>query len=121
VDVAARTSGALLVLAAGAVHLWLWFDYFHRVHVLGALFLANAVSAAAISAAIFLSAGVLPLIMGALYALGTLAGFFVSVTVGLFGYTESLFGTWQVIAAALEVAAVVVLFQVVRIDGRRLG
>ncbi len=33
---------ALLVAADGAIHLCLYFDYFHRVHVVGALFLVNA-------------------------------------------------------------------------------
>jgi hypothetical protein len=37
-----RIAVALLIAAAGAVHLYLRFDYFHRVHVIGALFLAKA-------------------------------------------------------------------------------
>lgn len=37
-----RIAAALLVAAAGAIHLYLWFDYFHRVHTVGVLFLVNA-------------------------------------------------------------------------------
>jgi hypothetical protein len=37
-----QVAAALLVAATGAIHLYLWFDYFHRVHVVGDLFLANA-------------------------------------------------------------------------------
>jgi hypothetical protein len=41
-------AAALLVAATGAIHLYLWFDYFHRVHVVGELFLANAAVGAAL-------------------------------------------------------------------------
>ncbi len=37
-----RLIGAGLVLAAGAIHLYLYFDYFHRVATIGPLFLLNA-------------------------------------------------------------------------------
>jgi hypothetical protein len=105
----ARLAAAGLILAAGAVHLYLWFDYFHRVHVVGALFLVNAASAAAIAAWLFGSDGVLAVLAGLAYAGGTLVFFTISVTAGLFGYHESLFGTWQVTAAAIEAVAIVAL------------
>jgi hypothetical protein len=47
---AAQISLALLVAAAGATHLYLYFDYFHRVHVIGVLFPVNAAAGIAIGA-----------------------------------------------------------------------
>lgn len=105
----ARIAAAALVAAAGAMHLYLWFDYFHRVHVVGALFLVNAATGLVLGAGL-LASGALPVLLASAgYALGTLAAFAVSVRWGLFGYRESLWGRWQEAAGAAEVAAVLVL------------
>ena len=107
--VVARIAGGLLVLAAGALHLWLYFDYFHRVHVIGVLFLLNAAAAAVIGIALLRSSHPLAAAAGVAYAAATLTGFFLSVYVGLFGFRESLTGAYQEAAGAIELAAIVVL------------
>jgi hypothetical protein len=104
-----RIGGAFLVLAAGAIHLWLYFDFFHRVHVIGVLFIANAAGAAVIGAGLLLSGSPWLLAAGIAYAVSTLAAFFVSVYHGLFGYVESLSGAWQLAAGGVEIATIVVL------------
>ena len=104
-----HVGGALLVLAAGALHLYLYFDYFHRVHVVGPLFLLNAAAAAIIGLFLFLSSHPVAAAAGVLYAAGTLAAFLVSVYHSLFGYVERLTGAWQEAAAGLEIAAIVLL------------
>lgn len=96
---------ALLVAAAGAIHLYLWFDYFHRVHVVGVLFLVNAGAGLAIAAALLARPSVLALLAAAGYAIGTLAAFAISTRWGLFGYRESFWGSWQEAAGAVELAA----------------
>lgn len=105
----ARIGGALLVLAVGSVHLYLYFDYFHRVHVVGTLFLLNAAAGAVIGGVLLLSSHPLAAAAGAGYAAATLAFFLVSVYHGLFGFTESLSGGWQEAAAGIELAAVAVI------------
>lgn len=105
----ARVSGALLVLAAGAMHLWLYFDYFHRVHVIGVLFLLNAGASAMIGVMLLLWSHPVAVAAGIAYAAATLGGFFLSVYRGLFGYVESLTGPWQEAAGGVELAAIVVL------------
>ena len=110
--VAARIGGGLLVLAAGALHLWLYFDYFHRVHVIGILFLLNAATGAVIGIILLFSSHPLAAAAGIGYALATLTGFFLSVYVGLFGYVESLTGPYQEAAGAIELAAIVLLLPV---------
>jgi hypothetical protein len=102
-------SGGLLVLAAGALHLWLYFDFFHRVHVIGVLFVLNAVAATAIGFLVLLSSRPLAAAAGVVYSMATLAGFFLSVYQGLFGYVERLTGPWQEAAGGVEFAAIVVL------------
>lgn len=96
---------ALLVLAAGAIHLYLYFDYFHRVHVIGALFLVNAAAGLLIGAALLVRRDRLLLLAAFGYAVGTLAGFVVSTRWGLFGYHESFWGSWQEAAGGIELAA----------------
>ena len=104
-----RLAGVLLIFAAGGVHLWLYFDYFHQVHVVGILFVLNAATAAIIGSVLLVSSHPLPIAAGIAFAAGTLAFFFVSVYHGLFGYTESLRGPWQEAAFGIELAAIVVL------------
>ncbi len=100
-----RVALALLVAAAGAVHLYLYFDYFHRVHVVGVLFLVNAAAGLLIGALLLLRRDRLVLLASLGYAVGTLVGFVVSTRWGLFGYHETFWGRWQVAAGAIELAA----------------
>ena len=102
---AARVSLGLLVAAAGAIHLYLYFDYFHLVHVVGALFLVNAAAGLVIGAVLLVSRHPLVLLGAVGYALGTLAGFVVSTRWGLFGYHETFWGSWQEAAGGVELAA----------------
>jgi hypothetical protein len=103
--VAAQGAAALLIAAAGAIHLYLWFDYFHRVHVIGALFLLNAAAGLALGAALLASRKTLVLLLAGGYAVGTLVAFVISTRWGLFGYRETFWGSWQEAAGGLELAA----------------
>jgi hypothetical protein len=107
--VAAQGAAALLVAAAGAIHLYLWFDYFHRVHVVGSLFLVNAAVGLALGAALLASRDVRVLLAAGGYAAGTLVAFVVSTRWGLFGYRETFWGSWQEAAGGVELAATVLV------------
>lgn len=102
-------AAALLVAATGAIHLYLWFDYFHRVHVVGDLFLANAAGGVLLAVALLADGSVLVLAAGAAFALSTFVAFAVSTRYGLFGYHERFWGTWQESAGGVEIAAALVL------------
>lgn len=95
---------AALIAATGLVHLYLYFDFFHRVHVIGPLFLANCAAGLAIAAGLLLRPGWAVAAAGAVFCTATLGAFVLSVRVGLFGYHESLTGRWQETAAAVELA-----------------
>jgi hypothetical protein len=107
--IAAQGAAALLVAAAGAIHLYLWFDYFHRVHVVGALFLVNAAVGLALGLALLARRDVRVLLAAGGYAAGTLVAFVVSTRWGLFGYRETFWGSWQEAAGGVELAATVLL------------
>ena len=106
------------MLAAGALHLWLYFDYFHRVDVIGVLFLVNAATAAVIGSMLLVSSHPVAMAAGIAYAVATLGGFFLSVYAGLFGYVESLTGAWQEAAGAVELAAIAVLLPLLIVSMR---
>jgi hypothetical protein len=101
----ARWATALLVAAAGAIHLYLYFDYFHRVHVVGVLFLVNAAVGLVIGALLLVRHGALLVLAAGAYAIGTLVSFAVSTHWGLFGYHESFWGSWQEAAGGVELSA----------------
>jgi len=101
--------GALLVAAIGGIHLYLYFDYFHRIHIIGGLFLANAAAGLLLALWLLASRGALALLAGAGFAATTLAAFLISVQWGLFGYHERFSGTWQSTAGLVELVAAVLL------------
>jgi hypothetical protein len=107
--VAIRALATLLVLTAGALHLYLWFDYFHRVHVVGALFLTNFACGIAVAVALVFSRSTASVLAGFAYSVGTLAAFAVSTKWGLFGYRESFWGSWQEAAGGVELVAALLL------------
>jgi hypothetical protein len=75
------------------------------VHVVGALFLANAGAGILVATTLLASANALVVLGAAGYAVATLVAFAVSTRWGLFGYRESFWGSWQEAAGAIELAA----------------
>jgi hypothetical protein len=102
---AAQVALGLLVAAAGAIHLYLYFDYFHRVHVVGALFLVNAAAGLLTGAMLLVSRHPFVLLAAGGYAVATLVGFVISTRWGLFGYRETFWGSWQEAAGGIELVA----------------
>jgi hypothetical protein len=100
--------GAVLVVATGAIHLYLYRDGFSSVPTIGGLFLTNFVVAVVLGLAILLRGRAFWSLLGAGFCLGTLVAFIVSVHWGLFGYQETLTGAWQERAVVVEVAGAVV-------------
>jgi len=105
--VAARAVAAGLVLATGAIHLYLYRNGYSAVPTIGRLFLANFVVGAVLGLAILLRGRPGWSVLGAGFCLATLAGFLISVHWGLFGYSETLSGAWQERAAVVEIAGAI--------------
>lgn len=99
---------AVAVLVSAAVHLWLWFDGFRVLDVIGPAFMVNAVAGVVIAGALAAWRHWLPLLAAVGFGAATFGAFLVSTTVGLFGVREPFFALWPMVANTSEVVAVVV-------------
>ncbi|NYJ07903.1 hypothetical protein [Petropleomorpha daqingensis] len=88
-----RVVGAAMLVATGWIHLDLWLDGYRAVPWIGPLFLANVVLAGLAALAVLVTpTRWLPWVAlpAGLLELGTLGALVLSLTVGLFGFVESL-------------------------------
>ena len=103
-----RVAGAGLLAAAGAIHLDLYLTGYRTIPTIGWLFLLQVIAAFVLAVAVLVSGSRLAAAAGAGFALATLAGYLLSIWVGLFGFTE-VRTTAGIIAGIIEVAAFAVL------------
>ncbi len=84
-----RSMTAATLAASGYIHAQLYIDGYRFIRIIGPLFLLQA--SASFALAVLLLIGIPPLLLRAAAAgaaLGALAGFTASRTVGVFGFTE---------------------------------
>jgi predicted lipoprotein with Yx(FWY)xxD motif len=103
-----RVTGAGLLAATAAIHLDLYLTGFRNIPTIGPLFLLQVIAGFVLAAAVLATGNPVVAALGAGFALATLAGYLLSVWVGLFGYTE-VRTTAGIVAGLLEVAAFAVL------------
>jgi predicted lipoprotein with Yx(FWY)xxD motif len=96
-------AGAALLIASGAIHLDLYLTGYRTIPTIGWLFLLQVISAFALAVAIPVTRMLLAAASGAAFGLGTLAGYLLSLKIGLFGFTE-VRTTAGIIAAIIDVA-----------------
>ena len=126
-----RYAGALALLIVGGVHLQQYLTGYSVVPTIGALFILNAVGAAAVAAGLLapierllsdrrvhLATGVLAA-LGAMIAVGALVALFISESQPLFGFMEGGYSTPIVIAIAAEVITTLLLVPVAVASLRR--
>ncbi len=101
--------GAALLLTSAAIHLHLWANGYRYKSTIGPLFFAQGAVGILLSVVIALVRRVFVAVLGALFALGTIAALLVSVHVGLFGYYSHMNAPWAKTSIVVEVAAAVVL------------
>jgi hypothetical protein len=97
------------MVASGLIHVYLWHVAYRHVATLGPLFLVQVVSALVL--AVLLAAlrrGTLVVAATALMA-GTIVGFVLVISVGLFGFTLTFISGWAQLTLAVESATIVVL------------
>ncbi len=99
-----RVAGAGLLAATGAIHLDLYLTGYRTIPTIGWLFLLQVIAAFGLAAAVLLTGSRLAAAAGAGFALATLAGYLLSIWVGLFGFSE-VRTTAGIVAGIIEVAA----------------
>jgi hypothetical protein len=107
-----RVVGALLLAAAGGIHLYLWSTGYDSIDWIGPLFLVNAVGGFVLAVAVLIAPRRLlfwPAGAGALLQAGTLGGLILSSTVGLFGFVESSAASYYWESVIVESIGFVVL------------
>jgi predicted lipoprotein with Yx(FWY)xxD motif len=109
-----RVAGAGLLIATGAIHLDLYVTGYRTIPTIGWLFLLQLIAAFALGLAVLaiparlVIASRLAAAAGAVFALATLGGYLLTVSIGLFGFKE-VRTTAGIVAGVVEVAAFVVL------------
>jgi predicted lipoprotein with Yx(FWY)xxD motif len=103
-----RAAGAATLAATGGIHLDLYLTGYRTIPTIGWLFLLQVIAAFALAVAVMLTAEPLVAASGALFAVGTLGGYLLSLRVGLFGFRE-VRTTAGIVAGLIEVATFAVL------------
>ena len=99
-----RVAGAALLAATGGIHLDLYLTGYRSIPTIGWLFLLQVIAAFGLALAVLVSGSRLAAAAGAGFALSTLAGYLLSVWIGLFGFKE-VRTTAGIVAGLIEVAA----------------
>jgi predicted lipoprotein with Yx(FWY)xxD motif len=109
-----RVAGSGLLIATAAIHLDLYVTGYRTIPTIGWLFLLQVIAAFALGLAVLVIPGRLIILSrlaaaaGAGFALATLGGYLLTVSIGLFGFKE-VRTTAGIVAGVVEVAAFVVL------------
>ena len=100
---------AALLAASGSIHLHFWDIAYRHVKTLGPLFLVQVVAAFAIAVAILVTRHLLAVAAGLLLMAGTIVGFILVRTVGLFGFKLGFTSGLASTVLVIEIVAVVLL------------
>ena len=98
-----------LLIASGAIHLHLWDIAYRHVATLGPLFLVQACSALVIGLAVLLTRHILAVAAGLALCAGTILGFILARTVGIFGFKLTFSSGLAYTVLVVEAAGIVML------------
>jgi hypothetical protein len=102
--------GALLVWSASIhFHLWNEADGYRSIPTIGPLFLVQSISGLLIGVGVVAVRRLWAAVLGVGFALTTIAGFLVTVAVGLFGFEDSWLAPFAKQAFVVEILAVAAL------------
>jgi hypothetical protein len=108
--VAFVAGGALLIWSASIhFHLWSETDGYRSIATIGPLFLVQSIAGLLIGIGVVAVRRLWAAVIGVGFALTTIAGFLVTVAVGLFGFKDSWLAPFAKQAFVIEILAVVVL------------
>lgn len=101
--------GAALVAGSGAIHLHLWLTGYRDIHIIGPLFLAQAISAFAIALAVVATRRTTFALASIALLVGTTGGLLLSSWRGVFGFHESLSAPFAGVSLFVEGTGIAVL------------
>jgi hypothetical protein len=93
----------------GYIHLHLWAEGYRQIPVDGPLFLLDAIAGLALAAVLLVWPRPLAGLLAAGYTAGTLGALLISLTVGLFGFRESISASFVAQSIAIETITVLAL------------
>ena len=104
-----RTVAAVFLVSGGVVHYHLWTSGYRHVPRIGTLFLANFVGSIVLGAAVLVSRRVSVELAAAVFAVGSLAALVLSRTVGVLGFSETIWTPDAVKTLASEIGVILTL------------
>jgi hypothetical protein len=104
-----RLTGTALLAWIGYIHLHLWAEGYRHIPTDGPLFLLDAVAGFALAAALLAWPRALAGLVAAGYTAATLGALLISLSVGLFGFRESISASYVAQSLAIETIALVAL------------
>jgi hypothetical protein len=111
IDLGLRIVGAILLVASGLIHLYLWAGHadYRDVATIGPLFAIQGISGVILALALVALGRRILSLAGAAYMAASIGGLLASVRWGLFGYNETMGAPYVGIALGVEVAGLVLL------------
>jgi hypothetical protein len=104
-----RLGGTALLAWAGYIHFHLWLEGYRQIPVNGPLFLLDAIAAFVLAAILLAWPRPLVGLLAAGFLGSTLGALTISLSVGLFGFRESIHASFVVQSLVVEAIAVLVL------------
>jgi hypothetical protein len=112
-------AGALSMVGSGLIHLYLWHLAYRHVATLGPLFLVQAIAGLLVAVALVGARRGFLMVAGLGLMAGTIVGFILVTTVGLFGFTLTTITGWAVGALLTEAGAILTLVAAATLLWRR--
>jgi len=109
VALGAVLAAAVLMLCSGLIHIHLWDIAYRRVATLGPLFLVQSAAALVLAIVLVVARVVVVALACIVLMLGTVVGFILADTVGIFGFTLPVVTGWAYEALIAEVLGAGVL------------
>ena len=104
-----RLACVALLAWIGYIHLHLWLEGYRQIPTDGPLFLLDALTGLALAALLLVWAAPLAGLLAAGYTLSTLGALLISLSVGLFGFRESISASFVTQSLAVEAITVLAL------------
>jgi len=104
-----RLGGTALLAWAGYIHLHLWLEGYRQIPVNGPLFLLDAIAAFVLATILLAWPRPLAGLLAAGFLGSTLGALIISLSVGLFGFRESIHASFVVQSLVVEAAAALAL------------